>query len=421
MPQFHYSALTADGQAVSGVVRAASRQTAIAELAEAGKFVTTIDAETGRSAELAATTAKPVGTTFSLPRLTGRTISARSRAAMLMQLAVALQSGLPLLNALSVVEQQAESAALGELAGELARRVQSGESMSDAMAAMGEHFSQLEVAMVRVGETAGVLDQAVAYLADFAQRDLEVRQRIRSAATYPLFVLALAVVSVVIIISWILPNIMDAVLAETGTAGLPWPTRMLLALSDFLNSSYGLIFLAAVVLAAIGFRRWTKTADGRLAFDRFKLRLPVLGQALRKVAVARFARTLGTLTRSGIQIIEAMHVIRNTLGNEALARQLDDVTAQITEGQSIAEPLGATGQFPPLLIQVIAMGERTGRLDQLLLQTAESYEKETAAALGRVMTILPAVFIVLIALFVAFVLAAVMLPIISMDLAGAGI
>ena len=245
---------------------------------------------------------------------------------------------------------------------------------------------------------------------------MDVRDKLRSAAAYPIFVLVLASISVVVIVTMILPRIMGSLLAEADPAALPLPTRLLMGISDAVNSPIGLGGALVIVLAVLGFRRWIRSEDGRLSFDRFKLRVPVLGTALRKVAVARFARTLGTLTRSGVQIVEAMGVIRDTLGNEALARQIDEATGQITEGQSIAEPLRQTGQFPPLLTQVIAMGERTGRLDVLLLQTAESYEKETAAALDRVMTILPAVFIVVLAVVVGFILAAVLLPMLTMDL-----
>jgi len=173
----------------------------------------------------------------------------------------------------------------------------------------------------------------------------------------------------------------------------------------------------ALIAAGWGFNAWRKRPAGRLALDKFKLRVPVLGTALRRIAVARFARTLGTLSQSGIQILEALHVLRGTLGNEALARKIDKVAAEIKQGQSIAEPLRETGEFPPLLIQVIAMGEKTGKLDELLLQTANTYEKETASAIQRVMTILPAVFIVVLALVVVFILAAVLLPIIEAETA----
>ena len=297
----------------------------------------------------------------------------------------------------------------------MAQRVQSGESLSQAMEAQGREFSALEVSMSRVGETAGLLDQIMGYLAEFAEGEVEIRQKVWTAAAYPLFVLALAVISIIIIVALIVPRVLGAV--TEATTVLPWPTRVLLSTSDLIRS-YG--YLALILLAGglWALRAWVSRPPGRLAMDRFKLRIPVLGTALRRIAVARFARTLGTLSKSGIQILEALRVLRDTLGNEALARHVDRVAAGITQGQSIAEPLRQTGQFPPLLIQVIAMGERTGRLDELLLQTAQAYEKETAAAIQRTMTILPALFIVLMAMLVLFVLSAVLLPIVNMNVSG---
>ena len=171
------------------------------------------------------------------------------------------------------------------------------------------------------------------------------------------------------------------------------------------------------MVGGIALWRWSRTEDGRLAVDRFKLRLPVVGTAVQRVAVSRFARTLGTLSAANIPIVESMRIVRDTLGNEAMAREIDTVAEGIVKGQAIADELRATGRFPTLLTQVIAMGERTGKLDSLLMSTADSYDKETAAALGRVMTVVPVVFILVLALFVAFILAAALLPIMGMDLA----
>lgn len=407
MPCYEYKALDADGRSVAGQIDAPGRSEAIALLAGQQAYVTDI-AEQGPPA--ANEPARALRLSFR------RRVPPRARAAMLAQLATALQAGLPLASALGVVRQQAESAPLRELAGDLVERVQTGESLSDAMAAHPREFSRLETSMVRVGETAGVLDDVMVSLAEFAEKDVDIREKVRSAATYPIFVLCLAVVSVVVIVTVVLPRVIGTVTEATSAAALPLPTRILLGLSSLLTG-YGWLLALAALAAGTGFARWVRQPAGRLAFDRFKLRLPVVGQAVRRVAVARFARTLGTLSRSGIQILEALRVMRDTLGNEALARQVDRVAAEITQGQSIAEPLRQTGQFPPLLIQVIALGEKTGRLDELLLKTADAYEKETAAAIGRMMSILPAVFIVLMALVVGFILAAVLLPIIGMETA----
>jgi len=402
MPQFTYSALDRKGGMATGGIEAADRAEALAVLAGRDLFVT----------EIAQQSFAASGWLKWAPW--GRTVRPRVKAAMMRQLATALEAGLPLLTALRTVQEQAHTPALRELVSDMASRVQHGQSISDAMAAHPRVFSRLEASMTRVGETSGMLDEVMGYLVDFCERDLEVREQVRSAATYPVFVLSLALVSVVIIVTLILPRVVGAVAEGAQPAALPAPTRLLLGLSHLLVS-YGWLIALGVIAALTALVRWGRTPPGRLALDGLKLRLPLYGTAVRRLAAARLARTLGTLSRSGVNILEALGVLRDTLGNEALAREIDKVAADITQGQSIAEPLRKTGQFPPLLTQVIAMGEKTGRLDELLLRAAQTYEKETASAIQRVMSILPAVLIVLMALVVAFILAAVLLPIIEME------
>jgi len=391
------------GTLVSGVATAESRSGAIAALAERGVFVTDMQQEGGKAES------KPL-LSWSFRR---QRISLREKGPLLRQMWTALKAGLPLLSALRVVEEQADTTAMRELVGDLARRVQAGEPLSSAMEAHGREFSRLEVSMVRVGETAGLLDEVMGYLSEFADRDVEIRQKLRTAMMYPAFVMGLVAVSIVIVMAFILPRILGSITENVAT--LPAPTAALVWMTSAVRS-YGWLMVLAIAAGVWAFRAYISQPAGRLAFDKFKLRIPLLGTALRRIAVARFARTLGTLSRSGIQILEALRVLRDTLGNEALAQELDRVAAGITQGQSIAEPLRHTGQFPPLLIQVIAMGERTGRLDELLLQTADAYEKETSAAIAQVMAILPAIFIMLMALVVGFILAGIMLPIVSMGM-----
>lgn len=409
MPDFAYKALTSRGTASEGRIEAASRAAAVQLLSQRGEFVLEMDEHVAGVAVARASG----GWTLSRSRITPR-----QRLALLRQLSVALDAGLTLVVALKVVADQADTPSLRALATELIEEVRRGEALSDAMrtAGSGRVFSTMQVSMVRAGETAGALEEVMASLTKFAERDLAVREKLRSAAIYPVLVLALALVSIVIILTFILPSIMSS-LEDTG-ADLPLPTVILMQASDTLRSPWGLVLLAALVGGGIAFWRWRKTAAGRLALDGWKLRLPVLGVALRKVAVARFARVLGTLSAAGIGIVESMRIVRDTLGNEVLAQRIDHAAEEIVRGRSIAEPLGEDGMFPPLLVQVVAMGERTGKLDVLLTQLADTYEQETEVALGRVMSVLPAVLILGLAILVAFILAAALLPIVNMSLAG---
>jgi len=413
MPTFSYSAIASNGRNAAGVIDAPDKPGAIARLAERGEFVTEIapSAPAARAAHASDDTSAPAAKAAGSGR-----VRPRERVTLLNQLAVGLSAGLPLVNALRVVEEQAESSAVRGLVSRLASAVTSGQALSEAMADERRTFDTMQVSMVRAGETAGVLDEIMASLAGFAERDLELREKLRAAAIYPLMVVGLGIISILVILIFILPRIMGVV-GETGAA-LPLPTRILMGLTETLRSPLGIGLGVVAVAGAVGLWRWSTTPGGTLWLDTMKLRLPLIGPATRRVAVSRFARTLGTLSSAGVRITEALPIVRDTLGNEALAQHVDHAAHEIARGAGIADQLKESGQFPPMLIQVIAMGERTGRLDELLMQTATSYDKETAAALQRVMAVVPVLFILALALVVAFILAAALLPIIGMDLGG---
>lgn len=444
MYRFTYSAIDANGSAQTGTIAARSRHDAIATLADRKLFVTRIEESAeakspsgaasptrtspeshggaGRlSAALPGAGAGDAAGAASAGQASGETpikrISLQAMGFLWRQIATALEAGLPLLTALQVVREQADRPAIAALAQDLAHRVETGSSFSDALAAHPRQFAPLHVSMVRAGETAGVLDQVMASLADFTDRDLDVRQRVRSAATYPVIVLVLAVLSILVILVFILPRVMSTI--GQDPALLPLPTRVLMGVGDVVRG-YGWAVALAAAGGAWGYRRWISTPAGRLAVDRFKLRLPLLGRMLRQVAVARFARALGTLTGSGIQVVEALGVLRDTLGNEALGQAIDQVRASVIQGQPIAQTLSQCGYFPPLFVQVVALGERTGKLPELLLRAADSFDKEVTASIQRTMTVLPALLIMGLALVVGFILAAVLLPIINMEAAMPG-
>ncbi|MBB6429893.1 type II secretion system F family protein [Algisphaera agarilytica] len=416
MPDFAYKALDRTGKSVAGVVSAADRAAAVALLGERDTFVTDMEESAGRAKRRGASpasrdSAEDQGASI---RWNARKVSPRQRLTLLRQLSVGLSAGLTLVNALEVVADQADSPAVKALVADLIERVTSGDSLSDAEASHPEAFSTMQVSMTRAGEAAGALDTVMTSLTAFAERDLELREKLRSAAIYPLMVLGLGFISILVIMLFILPRIMTVV-GESGS-DLPLPTVILMGMTDWVRSPMGIGAMVIMAVALGLWWRWSRTPDGVLAMDRFKLKLPFIGTAIRRVSVSRFARTLGTLAAANIPIVESMRIVRDTLGNEALARDIDTAADGIVRGSSIADELRDTGQFPSLLIQVIAMGERTGRLDELLMDTADTYDKETNAALQRVMTIVPVLFILVLAVFVAFILAAALLPIMGMDL-----
>ena len=411
---FSYKAVNRAGGQITGTIEAADRKGAVAGLLEKEQFV--IELAEGKSA--------PDGESgdIALPNLTGfiklgsRRITGKDILAMTSQLSAALRAGLPLLNALEIICEQQHKIVMRDMMSGLVESVSSGQSLSEAMAKYENIFNPLYLSMIRVGETGGILEQTTAQLMGILDRDEKIKTSMKNASAYPIFVLSLGIVSVIIIITWILPNILDTI--SGGEMVLPWPTKVLLALSSFLKT-YGWLVAVAIAVVWIYLTKWTKT-KGRIQWDTFKLRIPILGSVLRTIAVGRFARTLGALTKGGVSILESLSIVRDTLGNELLGRGIDDVAENVKAGTSLAEPLARSGYFPPLLVQITSIGEQTGELDELLLNAADTFDAEADAAIAKFIAIFPAVLIMLLALVIGFIIAATLLPIVIMELGGAG-
>lgn len=416
MGEFSYKAVDKSGGHITGTVEAADRRSAVATLADKGRFVielnegghlpAAVDEEFGVSAAI------DLGKIlrFGSHRITGKDVLAVTG-----QLSTALRAGLPLLNGLEIIRNQQHKTALREIFDDLVESVRQGQSLSEAMSEHEKIFSTLYLSMIRVGETGGILEQTTTQLVGILSRDEKVKTNMKNASAYPIFVLSLGLISVVVIITWVLPGILRTIIG--GVEVLPWPTRVLLALSGFIKALfttfYGWLTVALVAAAVYYFRKWTR-AEGKIKWDAFKLRIPVLGSVLRTIAVGRFARTLGALSKGGVAILEALSVVRDTLGNELLGREIDRVAEEVKKGEPLASGLGESGHFPPLLVQIVSIGEQTGKLDELLLNAADTFDDEADAAISRFIAILPAVLILLLAVVIGFIIVATLLPILMM-------
>ena len=450
MSWFSYKAVDKGGGHVTGTIEASDRKSAVVALSGRGQFVIELSsfgdpAFAGASAEKAlrrmeaeATGADGgrkvgVGSRTALTRrlslgagspfsgvLRRMRISSKDILAITTQLSTALRAGLPLLNGLELIRDQQHKGGMREMLDEIVKAVRSGQSLSEAMGKYPKVFNPLYLSMIRVGETGGILEHTTTQLAAILARDEKVKSNIKNASAYPIFVLCLGLVSVTIVITWILPKILATITG--GVAILPWPTRILLGLSDFIKALftkfYGWIALALIVAGLYYAVRWTRTARGRIIMDTFKLKVPILGSVLRTIAVGRFARALGALTKGGVTILETLGVVRDTLGNELLGREIDSVAEKVKRGESLGGPLGESGYFPPLLVQIVSIGEQTGKLDELLLNAADTFDADADAAISRFMAIFPAILILLLALVIGFIIAATLLPIIVMELGG---
>jgi type II secretory pathway component PulF len=416
---FSYKAVDQSGGHVAGTIEAIDRRSAVVALSEKGHFVTEL-AKDIRSHDPDDVQAKAVTSDVGqLLKFGSRRVSSKDVLAMTTQLSTALRAGLPLLSGLELLRKQQHKIATKELLGDLVDAVSTGQSLSEAMARHEKVFSPLYLSMIRVGETGGILDETSVQLADMLTREEKIKTNMKNASAYPIFVLCLGLVSVAIVITVILPKVIGTL--GTDLTLLPLPTRILMGISGFIQglftSFFGWIILAVIGVGFYHLIKW-KGSTGRLQCDTFKLRIPILGSVLRTIAVGRFARTLGALTKGGVTILEALGVVRDTLGNELLGREIDTVAEKVKRGEPLAEPLGESGYFPPLLVQIVAVGEQTGKLDELLLNAADTFDSEADSAINKFMSIFPAILILLLALVIGFIIAATLLPIIAMELGG---
>lgn len=414
MGQFFYKAVNQTGQHISGTIDAADRRSAVASLADKGRFVIEL-AEQTQALGIRGTAEKTTNF-IDFFKLGSRRIASKDILAMTNQLSAALKAGLPLLNALEIIREQQHKPAMKAMFDKLVKSVSSGQSLSEAMEAHTQIFTPLYLSMIRVGETGGILDKTTAQLVEILAREEKIKTSMRNASAYPVFVLSIGLMSVIVIITWVLPKILATI--SGGFAVLPMPTKILLALSTFLKS-YGWLAAIIIVAACYFFKKWTQTS-GRFRWDSLKLKIPILGSVLRTIAVGRFAKTLGALTKGGVTILEALGVVRDTLGNELLAREIDNVAEKVKAGASLAGPLSESGYFPPLLVQIVSIGEQTGKLDDLLLNAADTFDEEADSAIAKFIAIFPAVLILLLAVIIGFIIMAVLLPIMMMGL-GSGI
>ena len=403
MNQFTYKALDRQGQPVSGMIEAVDRKSAISLLAEKGQFA--LELAEGAAGEMQAPGAS---ISFAASKVTGRDLLQVTE-----QITTALKAGLPVLQTVQIIAKQQQKAAVRTLLDEIAEGVKAGRSLSEAMAEHPKVFSQLYVSMVEVGETGGILEETMEQLVRLLQREHKIQSSLKSASIYPILVLTMGMISVGIVLVFVLPRLLEAMSLEPSQ--LPLPTRVMMGLSNFLLY-YG--WLAAILVGAsvYAFLRWTSSARGRLQFDGLKLKTPLLGHVVRTLAVGRFARTLGSLTKCGIPILQSLGVVRDTLGNAVLEKEMNKVSEAVKTGSSLAEPMEQSGLFDPLLVQIVSIGEQTGKLDEMLLQAADTFDEQADTVLQRFMSIFPSLLILILAVIVAFLILSILLPILGMDL-----
>jgi type IV pilus assembly protein PilC len=323
------------------------------------------------------------------------------------QFSTMISAGLPMVQCLEILGTQMESAEFRKIITKVKESVQSGSTLSEALGRHKKVFDDLYVNMVEAGEVGGALDTILVRLAQYREKADKLVRKVKGAMVYPIVVMVVAIGVTFAMLRFIVP--VFAKMFEGLGAELPGPTRMVLGISHFLQANTLLMF-AALVLGIVAFKMWVKNPKGRLAFDSFKLKMPVLGTLIRKAAISRFTRTLSTLLSSGVSILDALNITARTSGNMVLQNAIKKSMLSIAEGETITQPLKEVGVFPPMVTQMISVGEKTGGLDEMLSKIADFYDDEVDAAVAALTSIIEPVIIVFMGAVIGGILIAMYLP-----------
>ncbi|BCW97709.1 MAG: pilus biosynthesis protein PilC [Armatimonadota bacterium] len=334
------------------------------------------------------------------------------------QFSTMIDAGVSLVRCLSVLQEQTVNPKFKRMIADIQSEVEAGQSLSRALAKYPNTFSNLFIGLVNAGEVGGVLEESLQRLSTFLEKDQELRRKVKSAMTYPVIVMIVAVSIVIGLVTFILPKFMD-LFKDLGVTEFPLPTTILMSFSNFLTQKWYFAVLGLVIFI-VAFRAFVKTDVGRRSYDRFKLKAPVFGKLNHKIALARFARTLGTLLASGVPILSAMETVAGTVSNEIISEAILNARARIREGDRIGDPLQKSKLFPPMVVQMITIGEESGALDPMLAKVADFYEAEVDAALDSLTSAIEPVLIVFLGFAVGFIVISIFLPLVSVITALSG-
>jgi type IV pilus assembly protein PilC len=391
MAVFTYQGRGAGGT-TTGEIEAQDRTSAVGELRRRAILVTKINEKSG-------------GKTASK---SGGKVKDKEMAIFTRQFSTMIDAGLPLVQCLNILAEQSESKTLRSVTGQVARNVEGGSTLADALRRHPRTFDDLFTNLVEVGEAGGILDVVLQRLAAYIEKAAALKRKVKAAMVYPCAIIGVALLVVIFMLTFVIPTF--AQMFKDLGADLPLPTKVVMVLSDFVRS-YILLIIAAMIGAVMALRSYYRTEGGRATIDALMLKLPVFGTLVRKVAVARFTRTLGTLVQSGVPILDGLRITARTAGNKVVEKAVLQCRAAVTEGKTLADPLRTSGVFPPMVTQMISVGEQTGALDAMLSKIADFYDDEVDTAVSTLTSLLEPIMIVFLGVVVGGLVVAMYLPI----------
>jgi type IV pilus assembly protein PilC len=426
MPKYNYVAMDAHGKETKGTLEVATQNEAIGRVKEMGLFPTKIVEvdktkekdkgvadKKGKPAKAKAKGKKGGGNiNIKIPGLSGK-VKSKVLTTFTRQLATLVDAGLPLLRGLRVLEKQERNVTLKGIIAELALSIEGGSTFSEGLAQHPKVFNRLFVNMVKAGELGGVLEVVLNRLSEFMEKAQKIKGKVIAAMFYPVAVLVVATAILMILMVKVVPSFKSVFEGMLEGSQLPAFTRLVLGISDMIKDH--IVWTAVIVIVLlILFNLFIRTKFGRLVWDKFKLKMPVLGPVVSKVAISRFTRTLGTLVSSGVPILQALTIVKETAGNVVVSNAVNSIHESVKEGETITAPLESSGIFPPMVISMVDVGEQTGALPEMLLKIADNYDDEVDNAVAAMTSLLEPIMIVFLAIIVGSIVIAMFLPLIDL-------
>ena len=407
MAAFEYKALDLKGKSISGIIDADSAQNARSLLKKQGLFPSEIKEQ---KSSKKATSREGINIEIDFSKFFQR-VSAQELAEFTSQLETLFRTSVDVAEALQILSEQTDNEMFRLALVEIRDEVRQGKALSVAMKKHPKIFSELYVSMIEVGQEAGNMDQVLARLKEYTMKSVALRQKVSSAMTYPLLMGFISVAVVLALFVGVIPRISK--MFDSFGATLPLLTRIMLALSNFLIHQWYVV-VAVIAIALYSIHQWQSTEKGKRQWDDIQLRLPIFGEINRMVAISRFSRTLATLLKSGVPMAEALETAENVAGNRVLQEVIQDATQNIIKGNPFSEPLGASGHFPPLVVRMIAIGERTGEMEEMLMEASDTYDQRVESRLESLTSILEPIMIVCLGGLVIVVALSILQPMLNM-------
>lgn len=397
MPIFEYKGLTRDGKNTKGIVDSENIRTARQKLKKDGIFVVSIEDKKKGANKKSSSTKSRSGS-----------VPVNDLSLMVRQLATLIKANIPLVDALTAVSEQVENPLLAEATADCKNMINEGQSLHKALSKYPNVFNNIFISMAEAGEMSGTLDVILIRLAEFTEAQAELKQKVTSAMTYPIIMLVVITLVIFGLFTKVLPEILTVFESFDGME-LPWYTQLISETSKIFIA-YWYFFLGFIIISILTFINWKNSTEGRKSWDAISLKLPLVGEIVKMVAIARFTRTLATLLKGGVPMLNALDIVRNVVDNHVLALAIDDAKGNIAEGESIAGPLKKSGQFPPIVVHMVSIGEKTGDLENMLGLVSDAYDFQVKAKIETITTILNPLMTLLIGVVIFIIVISIIVP-----------